>query len=145
MDISFQNEFYLLIQMGEHTKMSELKQCCLCRNPLDADNSFGHNPFPLCDVDDYESRACNRCNAFYVVDARIRCMTDGEERADSPEKAAVWCRPYRDCVRRKEIAKHLLAIESGENKEIAIEKFKERIQKANNQMVEEMKRLTDTS
>lgn len=125
--------------------MNELKQCCLCRNPLDLDQPHGHNPFPLCDVDDYESRACFRCNAFYVMEARVRCMTDGEEKADSPEKAAVWCRPFRDCVRRKEIAKHLLAVESEENKEIAREKYLERIRKANEQMVEEMKRLTDTS
>jgi len=130
--------------MGKHSEM-ELKQCYLCRNPLDADNSFGHNPFPLCDVDDYESRVCNRCNAFYVMDARMRCMTDGDEKADTPEKAAEWCRPYRDCVRRKEIAKHLLAVESSENKEDAKQRYLERIRKANDQMVEEMKRFSDTS
>ena len=31
---------------------------------------FGNNPFPLCSVDDYESRCCDDCNDM-VLNARI--------------------------------------------------------------------------
>ena len=121
--------------------MSELKQCCLCRNPLDLDNTWGHNPFPLCDINDYESRACNRCNATYVIDGRIRSM---EKDLKSPEDAARWCLPLRNYAKRVEIAKHLLAVEASADKNEAIQKFKERLQKAMEQMKEE-ERLNDTS
>ena len=128
--------------MGEHTKMNDIKQCSICRNPLDYDNSFGHNPFPLCDINDYESRACNRCNATYVMDGRLRCM---EKDIPSPEEASVWCRPLLNYARRLEIAKHLLAVEAGDEKNAAIAKFKERIQKAKNQMIEEEKKRDETT
>ena len=124
--------------MEKHTEM-EFKQCCFCRNPLDSDNTFGHNPFPLCEVEDNESRACNRCNAMYVIEARVECMRKDVE---SPEEAVKHCRPLRDYAKRVEIAKHLLAVEAGEDKNAAVAKFKERIQKATEQRRVEEEQLT---
>ena len=65
------------------------KQCCLCGNTI-ADDPYGHNPFPLCEVDDYESKACGRCNSEHIITARIVCM---RENLGSPEEARESCRP----------------------------------------------------
>ena len=124
--------------MEEYTKMNAIKQCCLCRSVLEEDNSFGHNPFPLCEVDDYESRACNRCNALHVIDARVECM---RKDIPNPEEAAAFCRPLRNYIRRVEIAKHLLAVEAGDDKDAALAKFKERMEKATEQRKKEEEQL----
>lgn len=66
-------------------------KCCLCGNTI-ADDPYGHNPFPLCEVEDYESKACGRCNDEYVVPARIVCM---KRECATPEEAVERCRPIR--------------------------------------------------
>lgn len=45
-------------------------RCLICGNQIE---NFGNNPFPLCSVDDYESRCCDICNEF-VIKARIASM-----------------------------------------------------------------------
>ena len=114
----------------------QVKKCCICRNYLDYDNLSGYNPFPLCDTNDYESRACNRCNATWVMTARLRSM---ENDILPPEEAAKWCRPLLNYARRFETAKHLLAVEEEDDKNAALEKFKERFEKIKQQMIEEEK------
>ena len=42
-------------------------KCSICGCQI---SGFGNNPFPLCNVDDYESRCCDECNIM-VVNARI--------------------------------------------------------------------------
>jgi len=71
------------------------KQCVLCRNII-ADDPYGHNPFPLCEVEDTESRACGRCNAEHVISARIVCMKNDYA---SPEEAREACRPMEAEIR----------------------------------------------
>ena len=70
-------------------------RCCLCQELLDT--PYGHNPFPLCDVDDTTSRACSSCNSMYVISARLLTM---EEDVETPEEARASVRFYEDGVRR---------------------------------------------
>lgn len=50
------------------------KNCCICGCLY---IGYGNNPYPLCDEDDHESRACDNCNHQYVIQARM--MNSGEE------------------------------------------------------------------
>ena len=52
-------------------------KCCLCGKEID--NMHSNNPFPLCHIDDYESRCCNECNENYVIRARIYNMGKEKE------------------------------------------------------------------
>ena len=47
----------------------ETKKCCLCG--CEIQEPFTNNPYPLCDVDDYESRCCSKCDQDLVVPARF--------------------------------------------------------------------------
>ena len=69
--------------------------CCLCRKTI-VDDPFGHNPFPLCEIEDNESRACSKCNLDFVLPWRMRCM---EEDLTSPEAAREFIRTYEEGVR----------------------------------------------
>jgi len=71
------------------------KQCVLCRKTI-ADDPYGHNPFPLCEVEDNDARACSKCNDAFVLPARLRCM---EAKADTPEEARECIREYEKEVR----------------------------------------------
>jgi hypothetical protein len=50
--------------------------CCLCNGPLDewGGSLYGHNPYPLVDDDDVESRCCGLCNETKVLPERLRRM-----------------------------------------------------------------------
>ena len=49
--------------------MTQGGTCCLCHNHYEG---WGHNPYPLCDKEDYDSRCCDRCNAEEVIPTRLR-------------------------------------------------------------------------
>ena len=34
-------------------------------------SGYGNNPYPLCDINDFESRCCDECNSQYVIPSRI--------------------------------------------------------------------------
>ena len=68
--------------------------CLLCRKVI-TDDPYGHNPFPLCEVDDQESRVCGSCNASFVLPARLRCI---EADIKSPSEARVFLADYEKDV-----------------------------------------------
>lgn len=43
-------------------------KCCLCGRKF---SGYGNNPYPLCDIDDYDSRCCDDCNESKVLPARL--------------------------------------------------------------------------
>lgn len=87
-------------QWGTHGKPHPItdfkwETCVLCRKII-ADDPYGHNPFPLCEIEDHDSRACSACNDAFVLPARLRCM---EAKAESPEEARESIREYEKEVR----------------------------------------------
>lgn len=69
--------------------------CCLCGGII-ADDPYGHNPFPLCEVEDADAKACSKCNADHVIPARIVCMKNDYA---SPEEAREACRQMEAEIR----------------------------------------------
>lgn len=43
-------------------------RCSICGREI---HDEGHNPFPVCTVEDFDSRCCANCNAEIVIPARI--------------------------------------------------------------------------
>lgn len=60
-----------------------IKKCCLCGIEFEG---YGNNPYPLCDVNDYNSRCCNDCDSKYVIPSRI-IMTYKGKSAEEVYKA----------------------------------------------------------
>lgn len=56
-------------------KLTEFGACALCDEPYD---HYGNNPAPLGDV---EQRVCDRCNAVFVIPARIGHFSGAQVRA----------------------------------------------------------------
>ena len=69
-----------------------IKKCCLCGIKFEG---YGNNPYPLCDVNDYDSRCCNECNSKYVIPSRIIMVYKGK----SAEEV------FNDYKKEKEMAK----------------------------------------
>lgn len=47
--------------------------CILCNVEMNNIHET-HNPYPLCDVNDDESRCCSNCNSTKVIPARYQSM-----------------------------------------------------------------------
>ncbi len=79
----------------------QYEDCCLCGKMI-GDDPFGHNPFPLCEVDDNESRCCEACNSKYVISCRVLGM-----RLDwnTPQEAVEACRKFREKITGKSTGK----------------------------------------
>lgn len=45
-----------------------MKKCNLCGQEI---QGWGNNPWPLCDIDDYNSVCCDGCNSTKVIAARL--------------------------------------------------------------------------
>jgi hypothetical protein len=54
--------------------------CCICGRKT---YGYGNNPYPLCDIDDYESKCCDECNNTYVIPARIMKIYGGKNGKNS--------------------------------------------------------------
>lgn len=68
--------------------------CLLCRNTI-VDDPYGQNPFPLCEMDDNQSRACKSCNDAFVLPARLRCI---EADIKTPLEALAFLADYKEEV-----------------------------------------------
>jgi len=45
--------------------------CVLCSKVIEG---YSHNPWPLCEESDFESRCCEQCNAVKVIPGRLKLM-----------------------------------------------------------------------
>lgn len=53
--------------------MSNKLNCCLCGEEI-LSEAFSHNPYPLVEQDDYESRCCGSCNDLKVLPSRMEML-----------------------------------------------------------------------
>jgi hypothetical protein len=60
-------------------------KCCLCEGNYEG---WGHNPYPLVEEEDYESRCCDHCNATRVIPTRIRQWCHDDAKAKLKAKIA---------------------------------------------------------
>ena len=51
--------------------MKSSNEECICRLCGGHYEGFGHNPYPLCAEEDYDSRCCGLCNMSKVIPARL--------------------------------------------------------------------------
>ena len=76
--------------------MNQSKTCSLCIKTIQ--DPYGHNPFPLCEVEDYESKCCDSCNVKYVIKARMLGLKLGWK---NPQQAVNACRKFRESIAGK--------------------------------------------
>ena len=63
----------ILIKKESIDKLDKSINCNLCNVEM-INVHETHNPYPLCDENDNESRCCEKCNQTKVIPARVQRM-----------------------------------------------------------------------